>query len=54
MVLAIEPLHVPAFKRGFQGKDEEVLMRVGLNANANHHPVLGATGLVFQEEIMIE
>jgi hypothetical protein len=54
MVLVVEPLIIPSFERRFQGKDEKILMRSGLNANATHHLMFGGAWLIFQEEIMFE
>jgi hypothetical protein len=54
MVLAKEPLHVPAFEGRIQGKHEEIPMRSGLDANASHHLVFVGPRLIFQEQIMLE
>jgi hypothetical protein len=54
MVLTVEPFNMPAFEGGLQGKDEEIPMRSGLNANSAHHLAFGSAPLVFQEEIMLE
>jgi hypothetical protein len=54
MILIIKPLLMLAFKRSFQGKVEEVSVRLGLNANSTHHLAHGGTRLLFREEVMLE
>jgi hypothetical protein len=54
MVLTIEPLLVPTLKGSFQGKTEQIVVRVALNADVVHHLALSGTRLVFQKEIMFE
>jgi hypothetical protein len=54
MVLAVEPLLVPTLERSLQGKVEEETVRVGLDPHDAHYLTLGGTGLILQEEIMLE
>jgi hypothetical protein len=54
MVLAIEPLSVPALVGGLQRKGEQILVGPGLKTDSAHHLAVGGAQLVLKEEIVFE
>jgi hypothetical protein len=45
---------LPALEKGFQGKIEEIAVSASQDADTADDLSLGSTGLIFQEEIMLE
>jgi hypothetical protein len=54
VVLAVEPLSMPSFHRGLEGKGNEILFCAGMYADSNYYLAVGDTRLIFQEKVVFE